>query len=116
MLQFVSHHLRSLRAPEVHIRCIFQRTHRRDRIRVCRLDVAVLGYRNGGVSKNALDRLVRDSKSMQIRRQAAPESVPTMPFQSVLVKSWPNYISCQGVEVYRFPCGALEYQPTAGVS
>src|SRR5271166_6734670 len=61
-----SHHARSFDAPEVHIRCIFEGSHRSDRIGISGFDVTVLGDRHRRVAKYALNGLVRHAKPVQV--------------------------------------------------
>jgi len=75
------------------IGCIFQIPHRRNRIGVRRLDVAVLRHRNGGMLEQALYRLVRDSETVQVCRQPAPECVPDVPLNTAFLEGRADHVS-----------------------
>jgi hypothetical protein len=55
------------------------------------------------MTQDLLNHLVRDAKAMKIRRQATPECMPAMPFETRLFNRRPNDISSQRFQIHRVP-------------
>jgi hypothetical protein len=67
------------------------------------------------MTQDLLNHLVRDAKAMKIRRQATPECMPAMPFETRLFNRRPNDISSQRFQIHRVPLALAKTKPRVGL-
>jgi hypothetical protein len=72
---------------QLHIGCMFKYEHRFHCIGVARFDVARLHDSYIRVPQDGLDRLIRNSESVQVCRQSSSKSMPPVPLKCGLDKS-----------------------------